>query len=147
MPQDQHFALIRRQCFEGYPQLPGAVRADGLTVVGEPDLVGRDGAAGANVVEGSIAGDPHDPGSEGHLALLVLHDPGHQLGEDHLADVFGLVLVVHDTGDISLNVRRKACVEEMESLTVAGLGGIDSHLNHPAVPLCAGRFRRARLVE
>lgn len=47
------------------------------------------------MVERGVAGHAEDSGAKGHLALLVLADDPHQLGEEVLGGVLGLVVVAH----------------------------------------------------
>src|SRR6188472_4622641 len=94
-----------------------AVEADlGATGVGEPDLLGGDGTSYPHMVEGGVARDPHDPGGEGDLSLLVLLDRFHQLGEDVLGDVLGLMMIFDEAGDIALDIRCVADIEKVQSL-------------------------------
>ena len=85
------------------------------------------------MVKRSVAGHPHDPGREGDLTRLVLVDRLHQLGEDVLGDVLGLVMVLDQAGDEALYVVRVADVEEVKPLGVAGLSVLDCLLDQTAV--------------
>ena len=116
-------------------KIAAALLADlGLAAIGEADFLGRHRTPGAHVVEGGVAGHPHDPGGKGNLALLVLVDRLHQLGEDVLGDVFGLVMVLDHAGDEALNVGGVAHVEEVQALAVARLGLLDGLQDEAAVP-------------
>ena len=80
------------------------------------DLLAGDRAALAHVVDGDVARDAQDPGRERDLALLVLRQDRHQLGEDVLRDVLGLVVVAHDAAHVAVDVVGVADVEEADRL-------------------------------
>ena len=99
--------------------------AEVLALVELADLLAGDRAAGAHVVDRDVARDPEDPGGERHGALLVLRQHHHQLREDVLRDVLGLVVVADDRPDVAVDVVGVADVQEAEGLLVAGLGAGD----------------------
>ena len=61
-------------------------------------------APAAEVVERGGTGDPHEPGGERSLALLVAGNRADQLDEHVLGDLLGLVAVADDALDIALHV-------------------------------------------
>ena len=91
------------------------------TVVG-PNLLEGDLAPRAQVVECGVPGDPEDPGRERNLARLVLLDRGHELGEDVLRDVLGVLLVLDDAPDVAADVVGEAGVQEADPVHIALLG-------------------------
>ena len=89
------------------------------------DLLARHRPARAHVVDRRVVRDAQDPGGERHDARLVAAERGHQLGEDVLRDVLGLVLVAHDRADVAVDVVGVAEVEEAQRVGVAVLGARD----------------------
>ncbi len=89
---------------------------------GLTDVLARDRPALAHVVESDVARDAQDPRGEGHLPLLVLPDDRHELGEDVLRHVLGLVVVTDDAADVAVHVVGVAEVEEADRLAVTFLG-------------------------
>jgi hypothetical protein len=83
------------------------------------DLLERDLAAGAQVVERSVPRHAQDPGGERHLARLIPVDRGDQLREDVLGDVLGLVVVADDAPDEAADVVGVANVEEVQRAAIA----------------------------
>jgi hypothetical protein len=112
-----------------------AVRAiDGRIVVapiGAEDLLCQRRAARAQVVDGGVMGKAQQPGEERHAALVVLDEDRHQLREDVLRDVLGLVLVVHDAAHVAVDVVRVAHVQESDRLAIALLATPDGQSDHP----------------
>ena len=64
------------------------------------------GAARAQVIDGGVVRQAQQPPEERHPALVVLDEHRHQLREDVLGDVLGLVLVAHDAADVAVDVVR-----------------------------------------
>src|SRR3954454_20859699 len=118
--------------------LPALLRHLCLAAVGKSNFLGRHRTPRPQVIQGGVAGKPHDPSGEGDLARVVLVDRLHQLGEDVLGYVFRLVMVLDQTVDEALNVGCVANVEEMQALAVAGLGPLDRLLYEAAVPRARG---------
>jgi len=85
------------------------------------------------VVEGGVASDPEDPGGKGDLSRFVLADHRHQLDEDVLGDVLGLVMVVHEAVHVAKDIRRIARIEEVEAFVVTLLGPNYGSLDHLTV--------------
>ena len=114
-PREDARSASRRHCARSKPDLL-------VTLVARADLLDRDLPAGAHVVERHVARDREDPGGERHLALLVALDRGHQLGEDVLGHVLGLVAVANDAAHVRAHVVGEAHVEEVKRAHVALLG-------------------------
>src|SRR5436190_15823663 len=77
------------------------------------------------MVEGRVAGDAKDPCREGDLALLVFRDRLHELGENALRDVLGVVMVAHDAQHVAEDIVGIPRVEEVQRARVAGLRQAD----------------------
>jgi hypothetical protein len=133
VPQDQHFALVVRQLFEGFANVEAPFESGfSLVAVGDPDLLGRDRAPRPQMIERRVARDPHDPGRERDSAFLVLGDRRHQLGEHVVGDVFRLVVVAHEAVDVAQDVIGEAHVEEVDPLGVTFLGPANRLSNETA---------------
>jgi hypothetical protein len=74
------------------------------------------------VVKRSVACDAEDPCREGNLARLIPLDRSHQVSEDLLGDVPGIVQVAHDAVHIGADIVSKSDVEEVKGACIAFLG-------------------------
>src|SRR3954452_633965 len=143
VPEDQNLALILGEAFQRLAQGPAAIeRSLSGAGVGQPHLLGGNSTPRPQVVECGVPGHPEDPGIEGNLALFVLVDRRHQLGEDVLRDVFRLVMVADEARYISEYVIRITDVEVVKTFRVSGLGTSHSSLREIAVPAaqCAAHW-------
>jgi len=113
-------ALGTGQALEGGEQQPGALVAIGRSLPRE-DHLDRGVVARAPVVHGHVVREAGQPGEERHRPLVVLDDRGHQLGEDELGHVLGLVVVARQGADVALDVARVAFVEEAQRVAIARL--------------------------
>ena len=73
------------------------------------------------MIDRYVARQPQQPGEERNAAVVVLAQRGHQLREDVLGDVLGLVVVSYDRADVAVDVVRVGDVEEPQRLLVAFL--------------------------
>jgi hypothetical protein len=84
------------------------------------------------VVDRGVVRDAQDPRRERDRARLVALQRGHELREDLLRDVLGLVLVTDDRADVAVDVVGVAQVEQPHGVVVALLrahdGGEDDGL-------------------
>ncbi len=100
--------------------------------VGAENLFGRSRAAPAQVIQRDVAREPQQPAGERHALILILDDDGHQLHEDVLREVFGLLVVPDDAADVAVDVVRVANVEQPDRVAISLLGASDrqAHFTH-----------------
>ena len=120
MSQDEHLSLCFRQ--------RGQRLAEGMRVLerrllpavfADPDLLNRDLPPRTDVIERGVARHPQDPGGERDLPLLVLLNGPHQLHEDVLRDVLGVVAVADDALSEPQHVIRVARIEIVQPIPTA----------------------------
>ena len=78
---------------------------------------------------GDVAREPQQPARERDAAIGVLDDHRHQLHEDLLGEVLGLLLVPHDAAHVAVDVVRVAHVQETDRVAVPLLGACDRELH------------------
>ena len=132
--QDEHVSLLLGQPQQRVVEVPAAFGPERATVVNsDANLLARHHATAAVVIEGAVASNSQYPSCERHLPGLVARDDGHQLEEDVLGDVFGLVSIVNHAPDAAKHVIRVAGVEESQSADVASLSPGNSLVDHCVV--------------
>jgi hypothetical protein len=76
-------------------------------------------------------GHPQQPSDERHVALLVLGDRRHELGEHLLGHVLGIVVIAHDRADVAVDVVGVTQVDEAHRVAIALLGTGDRAAHEP----------------
>jgi len=105
VPEDEDLALLARKCVESFPEIASPLVAEmPAFVVTQVEVLGWNRPPGADVVERGVAGDSQDPGREGDVPWFVLADHRHQLDEDALGYVLGLVVIVDEAAHVTEDI-------------------------------------------
>ena len=94
----------------------------GYLGVGIQDLFHRRQPVCPEMVDGEVACQPQQPSQEGDPTLVVFNDSRHQLCEDVLGHILGLVVVADDRAHEAVDVVRIRHVQEPNRFPVSRLG-------------------------